>query len=70
MSPLEVENQALREENFRLRTELAQLKKLIFAARRERFVPEAAAHPGSLFEGEATPAPDEPPVVEEAPAAH
>ena len=38
MSPLETENKALKEENFLLKAENAQLKKMLFSAKRERFI--------------------------------
>ena len=52
MSQLEVENIALKEENFLLKAELAQLKKLLFGARRERFISPDQANQGLLFESQ------------------
>ncbi len=52
MSQIEKENQDLKQENFLLKAENAQLKQLLFGAKRERFVNEANAPQGSLF-GEA-----------------
>lgn len=50
MTALEQENKALKEEVFLLRAELAQLKKLLFGAKRERFMSEANPNQGLLFE--------------------
>ncbi len=52
MTALEQENKALKEEVFLLKAELAQLKKLIFGAKRERFISEANPDQGLLFENE------------------
>ena len=46
------ENQELKEQNALLRQELAQLKKMIFGHKRERFVAEVNANQLSLFSGE------------------
>jgi transposase len=53
MTTLELENKALKEEIFLLKAELAQLKKLIFGAKRERFISEGNPNQGLLFESEA-----------------
>ncbi|MCB9351978.1 MAG: IS66 family transposase [Lewinellaceae bacterium] len=53
MTALEQENKALKEEIFLLKAELAQLKKLIFGAKRERFISEGNSNQGLLFEAEA-----------------
>lgn len=50
MSALEAENKELREANFLLKTELAQLRKMIFGAKRERFIGQSDPNQGSLFE--------------------
>lgn len=52
MSPLETENKVLKEENFLLKAENAQLKKLLFSAKRERYVSEQDPNQGRLFEQE------------------
>lgn len=52
MTALEQENKALKEEVFLLKAELAQLKKLIFGAKRERFISEGTPQQGLLFESE------------------
>ena len=52
MSEIEKENQDLKEENFLLKAELAQLKKLLFSAKRERFISQANSSQGSLFSEE------------------
>ena len=46
------ENQELKEQNALLRQELAQLKKMIFGQKRERFTAEVNANQLSLFSGE------------------
>ena len=46
------QNQELKQENFLLKQELAQLKKMIFGARRERFVADQNPNQGLLFETE------------------
>lgn len=58
MTVLEQENKALREEIFLLKAELAQLKKLIFGAKRERFINGDNPNQGVLFE-------DQPPVADQ-----
>jgi len=50
MSALEAENKELREAIFLLKAELAQLRKMIFGAKRERFVGSSDPNQGSLFE--------------------
>lgn len=50
MTALEQENKALKEEIFLLKAELAQLKKLLFGAKRERFISEENPNQGLLFE--------------------
>ena len=50
MSPLESENKVLKEEVFLLKAENAQLKKLLFGAKRERFISEQNPNQGQLFE--------------------
>jgi transposase len=46
---LEAENQALKEQNILLQAQVAELRKLIFGARRERFVPNQNPAQASLF---------------------
>jgi transposase len=50
MSPIETENKALKEENFLLKAENAQLKKMLFGAKRERFISGDNPKQGKLFE--------------------
>ena len=50
MAALERENQALRAENILLREEIAQLKKLLFRSKRERYKSAANPHQGKLFD--------------------
>jgi transposase len=50
MTALEQENRALKEEIFLLKAELAQLKKLIYGARRERFINGQNPAQGLLFD--------------------
>ena len=52
MSELEKENKGLKEENFLLKAENAQLKKMLFGAKRERFVADQDSAQGRLFEQE------------------
>lgn len=47
------QNQELKQENFLLKQELSQLKRMIFGAKRERFVAEQNPNQGVLFEVEA-----------------
>ena len=61
MKALEQENEALKQEVFLLKAEVAQLKKLLFGARRERFVSAEVPGQGQLFEAA--------PAAEEVPAA-
>ena len=49
MSELEIENQTLKQEITLLKFELAQLKKMLFGASRERFIPQTSPDQGSLF---------------------
>lgn len=49
MSELEKENKDLKEENFLLKAENAQLKKMLFGAKRERFIAAQDSAQGSLF---------------------
>ena len=48
------QNQELKQENLLLKEELHQLKKMIFGAKRERFIPEQNPNQGLLFEAEAS----------------
>ena len=48
----------LKAENIQLKSELEQLKKLVFGTKRERFVPQVVAGQGSLFDVEETPQPE------------
>ena len=50
MTVLEAENKALKQEVFLLQTEIANLKGLLFGAKRERFVKEGNPLQGSLFD--------------------
>jgi len=50
MSSLEQENIALREEIFILKTQLEQLRRLVFGAKRERFLQGADSNQGVLFD--------------------
>lgn len=50
MSELEAHIQELKRELFLLKAENAQLKKLLFGAKRERFLSASASNQGSLFE--------------------
>lgn len=50
MTTLEQEIRALREENFLLKSELSQLRKLIYGARRERFISSQNSNQGVLFD--------------------
>jgi len=52
---LKAENQALREQLAQLGHELAQLKRLIFGTKRERFVPAGLPEQLPLFAGTALP---------------
>ena len=52
MTALEQENKALKEEVFLLKAELAQLKKLLFGAKCERFISEGNPQQGLLFQSE------------------
>lgn len=61
MEEVIAQNQELKQEIFLLKQELAQLKKLIFGAKRERFVAEQDPNQGLLFETEKA---EEEPVVE------
>ncbi len=58
---LRQENQALREQVALLTHELAQLKRLVFGTKSERFVPSGEADQLPLFEANASPAEVEPP---------
>lgn len=53
MSPIETENKALKEENFLLKAENAQLKKMLFSAKRERFISGNNPNQGQLFDDQA-----------------
>ena len=59
MTALENENRSLKQENFVLKAENAQLKKLLFGAKRERFIAAQDAAQGSLFEDQSAPDPPE-----------
>lgn len=50
MTAIEKENKTLKQENFLLKAENAQLKKLLFGAKRERFIAAQDAAQGRLFE--------------------
>ncbi len=50
MSPIETENKALKKENFLLKAENAQLKKMLFSAKRERFISGGNPNQGQLFD--------------------
>ncbi len=55
MTTLEQENRRLKQEVLLLQAELAQLKKLVFGARRERFVTDQNPNQGLLFEDSQAP---------------
>ena len=57
MTAIEKENRSLKDENFLLKAENAQLKKLLFGAKRERFIPAQDANQGKLFEAQEVIAP-------------
>ena len=54
MKEVIAKNKELKQENFLLKQELAQLKRMVFAAKRERFVPAQDPNQGVLFEDEGT----------------
>lgn len=49
-SALAIENEQLRQENFVLQERIAQLERLLFGAKRERFIAAQNPHQGVLFE--------------------
>jgi transposase len=64
IAPLEAENQRLRSEVSQLKHELAQLKRLIFGAKSERFVPGSNEEQLTLFEEAPVETAPEPEIVQ------